>query len=262
MPITSPIQTPTRPIKRLGKKAPRKDSRTLKLAKYIQPKLGLAPSRCGYIDRVINWPMFLNDSLGDCVCAAMAHIEQQADAYTGRPYTITDGDVLRAYEKIGGYNPNDPSTDQGCDMLTALKYWRTCGIGHKKIKAFVSVDYKNHEEVAQAIWLFGSVFTGLALPITAQNQKRCWSVVSMEGNGSFGSWGGHCVPLVGYNLQKPAGAMCVTWGETVAVTWNFVDAYMDECYAVITDDWIGPKGLSPSNFNLKQLLEDLTEIGK
>jgi hypothetical protein len=38
--------------------------------------------------------------------------------------------------------------------------------------------------------------------------------------------------------------------------WSAYDAYVDEVYAVVTPQWIEANGLSPSGFNLEQLLAD------
>ena len=41
---------------------------------------------------------------------------------------------------------------------------------------------------------------------------------------------------------------------------NFFLDYADECYAIVTTDWIEANGNSPSGFNLSALLADLKEI--
>ena len=59
--------------------------------------------------------MFLNDSLGDCVIAAMAHMIMQWSYYASGGsgmYTPTDQQVLAAYEILGGYQPGNPDKPQ------------------------------------------------------------------------------------------------------------------------------------------------------
>jgi len=167
-------------IHKLGKKPAKVDARTLKLSKYLRlpapPAPPSPPSEVSWITHVRNWPMFMNDRIGDCVPAGAAHAVEQWTQYAcGQEAAITDAQVLKAYEDVGGYDPDDPSTDQGCSMLDMLKYWRKAGIGGHKILAFVSVDQKNLTEVAQAIMLFGNVYAGVQLPLSAQGADK-WTV--------------------------------------------------------------------------------------
>ncbi len=255
--------------KKLGKLPPRRDPRTLKLADYIKT-LPPAPAQAGYIDKVQRWPIFLNDSLGDCVVAAAAHMIQQWTIYAGKPFTPSDTDVLRAYMAVSGYNPNDPSSDQGCVILDMLKYWRNTGLGGHKIAAFVSVDHANHEEIKKAIQLFGNCYIGLGLPVTAQNPEtgeNGFPVWSMPANGTVGdgapySWGGHSVMLPGYGIDAHGntGSEIVTWGQLYDMTWGFAGLYLDEAWTCVSLDWIRADGVSPSGFDLAQLLMDLAEI--
>lgn len=265
------------PTRKLGKRAPRHDPRTLKLKKYLTPKLPAPPLEMGYVDKVREWPMFLNDQLGDCVCAAMGHMVEQWTTYSaGQPAVVTNQDVLHLYQRIGGYVPGHPETDNGCDMLTALKYWRKFGVTNgpnkHKIGAFVKVDETDRDEVTTAAWLFGSLFVGVQLPITAQlpdGAPPVWQVPKEgpNGDGSPGSWGGHCIPIVGYsNAYKTKGGnpgtTVVTWGSTYSMTWPFLMNYVDEIWAVLSPDWFGANNKAPSGFDIAQLQADLVEVGK
>jgi len=260
------------PKLKLGKRAPRLDKRTLKLADYLTPALPTPPVQAGYISKVSSWPMYLNDSLGDCVIAAAAHMIEQWSAYSGSEVSLTDQDVLVGYEKVGGYVPGNPNTDSGCDMLTALNYWRKTGFGGHKIQAFVAVDPTNKLEVMQAIYLFGNVYSGIALPLSAQtttnpvpNGLPLWQFPAggLNGDGSPGSWGGHCVPLMGYSNDSRGhpGTELITWGAVYDATWEFFMNYADEAYAVLSSDWFESNGEAPSGFDLAQLQADLSALG-
>jgi hypothetical protein len=250
---------------KLGKRAPINDPRTLKFAKYIKKAAPPPPTDESWVLKVPSFPMMGNDTLGDCVIAAMGHMIQQWTYYASdgqHMITPTDPQILQAYEDVGGYVPGDPSTDNGCYMLEALNYWRKTGLGGHKILAYVSVDPTNITEVQQAVWLFGNLFAGLALPVSAQSQSGPggkWTVPSggLVGNGSPGSWGGHCVPLMG---SSPYIHVFVTWAEVQKMTSNFRLAYMDEAYAVLSLDWIDVKGVSPSQFDLATLKQDLASL--
>jgi hypothetical protein len=260
----------------LGKRAPRLDKRTLKFSDYRQvvPPLPEPPLRCNWLNDIPEWPMDLNDQLGDCVIAAMAHMIQQwtfnvkAKLGVGEVIIPTEGEVLAAYEVVGGYNPADPSTDQGCDMLTALKYWKNTGLAGHKIAAFISINPNDQQEWKDAIALFGNIFTGFALPLSAQGQSF-WTVPP-EGlfqDGSPGSWGGHCVPCGNYfpNAADPTheDLTCVTWGQTLNLSRNFLTSYCDEAYAVLSPDFFSVVNgdlVAPNKFDLAQLQADLTAL--
>ena len=248
--------------RKLGKRAPRIDLRTFRLKRYLKPRpqpLPVPPSEVSWVTEVPFWPMYLNDQLGDCVIAAEAHMVNQWSRYaSGNEILVTDDDVLAAYERVGGYVPGNPSTDNGCVMLDALNDWRQNGLGEHRIRAYVQVDQTNLTEVFQAIELFGNLFTGLALPLSAQNEAA-WTVPDGGPvmDGSPGSWGGHCVPI---DAASPFSRICITWGSRLKMSSHFFRDYVDECYAVLSQDWIDAQGLSPGRFNLAQLRADLAAL--
>jgi hypothetical protein len=254
---------------KLGRNWRKGDPRTLYASKYMK-SLPPPPPQAGYIDKVASWPMMLNDSLGDCTCAAAGHMIEQWTTYANNPIVPTDAQILQAYEVVGGYKPNDPSTDNGAVMLDVLKYWKKVGIGGHKIAGYVALNPKNHTQMKQAIALFGNVYIGVALPLTAQTPVvgesgyPCWSLPpgGPIGNGLPYSWGGHCIPLVGYGVDSrgQAGTRLVTWGQVYDATWGFLDLYCDEAWAVVSQDWIDAQGKSPSGFDLYSLLADLAQV--
>ena len=67
--------------------------------------------------------IYLNNRLGCCLVSAGYHCEGTWTGNAGNLYNASDADVIFYYGKIGGYDPNDPSTDQGCDEITAFDYW-------------------------------------------------------------------------------------------------------------------------------------------
>jgi hypothetical protein len=246
---------------KLGKQAARHDVRTLQFANYVKAAAPPAPPNTeGWIAKVKQWPMMLNNTLGDCTCACAGHMIEEWTTYAHAPgYIPTDPQILQAYEAISGYKPGDPSTDKGAVILDVLNYWRQTGIAGHPITAFVSLEPKNREQVKDAVDLFGNCYIGVQLPLSAQNQK-VWSVPpgGPTGKGKPGSWGGHAIPIVEYDAR---GVTVITWGEPLRATWTFLDTYCDEAYAALSADWIAANDQAPSNFNLAQLQADLNEIG-
>ncbi len=243
---------------KLGKAKPKIDKRTLKLEDYVEPdEITKRPKDCDWTKSVGSYGMMLNDRIGDCAVAGPGHMQQTwTKNAQSNMWFPTDEQILEAYKEISGYDGSD-ETDSGCVMLDVLNYWRQTGIGGHKIAAYVAVDPKNFAHVEAAIYLFGGVDTGFALPRTAANQS-IWSVVGdgQSGDSQPYSWGGHCVPILAYNDDNPT---CITWGQRLQMTWGFMRVYCDECYAVLSEDWLNNRK-APNGFDIDALLADLKKV--
>lgn len=224
---------------KLGKKAAKKDIRTLRLAHFIRalpPPLEVINWNHGIVD----FGMMRNSDLGDCTCAALGHAEQTITANTVGfdEITVPDSDVVSLYSASCGYIPGNPSTDEGGVELDVLNYVRKNGMfGVDELIAYSDPDPGNVEHIKQTISLFGGVYIGLSLPVSAQNQD-VWDVVSSP-NSEPGSWGGHAVWVLGYDQQ---GLTCVTWGAAKRMTWDFWLKYCDESHAILFMNWLGQFG--------------------
>ena len=239
----------------LGKKAARRDPRTLRLANYLADKPPVAPAARDWSAGVKDWPMLQNDLLADCTIAATLHMQECWCANSKARECVPTGiDALEAYERICGYDPhNAEATDNGGVLLDVMNAWRRDGIGGSRIDAFVSVDHKNRNAVKLAIDLFGGLDIGLQLPVSAQTQST-WRYIPTEPGFEIGSWGGHSVNLVGFdNLSLP----CVTWGKLQKMSWPFFLEYADECFAILSEDWLDTNKKTPTGLDLTTLQADL-----
>jgi len=240
----------------LGRKAIRTDSRTLALADYLTPKLPPPPAAVDWTKGIASWGMMLNDKLGDCTIAGAAHAVQVWTANTTGIVTVPDATVESYYEKWDGYVPSDPTTNRGGIELDVLNDWKKSDFAGHKLLAFADPKFSNLVEIRQSIALFGGVYIGIAMPITAQKQD-VWDVVPKGGaNAKPGSWGGHCVYVPKYDAK---GFTCITWGMQKTMTVAFWKKYCDEAHTLLCQDWITVKG-SPSGFNQTQLMTDLGAI--
>lgn len=243
-------------IHRLGRKAVKTDSRTLQMATYLSEELPAPPIVCDWTKGLRNWGMMLNDKLGDCTIAGAGHAVQIWSVNTGKEITVPDNVIEAAYSAWDGYVPGNPSTDNGGVELDVLTDWKRDGLDGNELLAFADPNSANLTEVKQSIALFGGVYIGINLPVTAQTQTT-WHVVEDAGfDGEPGSWGGHCVFVPSYD---PDGFDCITWGGIKRMTVNFWNKYVDETHALLSPDWIAAKG-SPSGFNLDKLTADLSAI--
>jgi hypothetical protein len=241
---------------KLGRKAIKTDTRTLMLARYFTPSLPPPPPAKDWTKGVTSWGTMLNDTLGDCTIAGVGHAIQVFTANTGTMVTVSDSTIESYYEKWDGYVPGKPSTDTGGVELDVLNDWRQHGFAGNALLAFADPKPANLNEVRQSIALFGGVYIGLSLPLTAQTQD-VWDVVPHGGaKAKPNSWGGHCVFVPKYDEK---GFTCITWGQLKTMTIAFWNKYCDEAHTLLAQDWLAAKG-APSGFNQTQLEADLKAI--
>ena len=113
--------------------------------------------------------MYENDTLGDCVCAAVEHAD---GVFTGNAQSTagglvyTNANTTALYSAACGYVPGDPSTDNGCDVQTVLAYWQNKGLfgSGNKITVMVDVNPSSLTEMQTAVYLFENFILGLDLP--------------------------------------------------------------------------------------------------
>lgn len=241
---------------KLGRKAIKTDTRTLALGDYLTLGLPPPPPQADWTKGITSWGMMLNDNLGDCTIAGVGHAIQVWTANTGSMVTVPDSTIESFYEKWDGYVPGNHSTDAGGIELDVLTNWQKQGVGGNALMAFADPKPSNLVEIHQSIALFGGVYIGLALPLTAQTQD-VWDVVPNGGaNAQKGSWGGHCVFVPKYD-QK--GFTCITWGQLKTMTLAFWKKYCDEAHTLLGQGWLSAKG-SPNGFDQARLQADLKTI--
>jgi len=218
--------------------------------------------------------MYENDKLGDCVIAGMAHVVGVLTGNAGsKPFLYTDKQIISLYSAIGGYVPGEPSTDQGCDEVTALNYWENNGAmpPHSnssadlhKIVGWMTVDSTNREECQMAMWLFENLYFGLELPDAYVNPFPSASGFTWDVAGNPDPNNGHCVVGVGYTAN---GITIDTWGMTGTMTYAAVAKYPNpaangELYTVISMDAISKANeKAPNGFDWSQLIADFDSMG-
>jgi hypothetical protein len=244
--------------KKLGRKAVVVDSRTMRLSKFFTAALPPPPPACDFSKGQTSWGELLNDQLGDCTCAGVGHACQVWTANGSTEAAITDQEVLTAYENWCGYNPADPSTDQGGIELNVLKDWKAQGFAGHALTAFAAVLPANKTHIQQAVNLFCGLYIGMNVPAYIMPDDgqvpQLWDVDPAADNSSIG---GHCVFVYGYDQ---AGPKFISWGANYQMTWAYWAEQVDEAYALISKDYLSAAGNSPSGFSLDALETDLVNI--
>jgi len=244
---------------KLGKHPPVVDQRTLRFGKYLTPALPSPPASVNYGAKVSTWPMYANDKYGDCTCAAAGHMIQNWTANANGEVTPPTGAVVKFYEHFVG---DPPPPDAGCNMLQVLNYWRKAGLARHNINAYAAIKLKNQAEAMSALYLFGSVYIGVELPDFAVESDMLavpWVVPpgGPEGNAAPNPNNGHCIPAVAYDENN---LTVITWGEPKTMSWDFYNAYTDEAFAVLSQDFIEKSGTDLGGFDLAALEADLKAL--
>ena len=237
---------------------PRKNAIKLKFSTYAKPSLPIRPAEFGHENLVSEWHMLSNDKFGSCAWAGAAHEVYLWTAMGSQRAHITSADVLSDYSACTGFNPSDPSTDQGTDMQAAASYRRKTGIrdalGRRhKIAAYVALDPKNIDQLLTAAWLFSAV--GLGVTVGANSEEQFARAVPWDGDPGANA-GGHYVPLVAF---RHGLAWVVTWGRLQAVTLDFLRDHCDQALAYLSPDMMRD-GKSLEGFDLAALQSDLTAL--
>lgn len=252
---------------KLGKTPAKPDAVKLKLARFLvkreEPKV---PAEFGHENLISDWGMLGNDAYGDCVWAGAAHETMIWNRVAGRVVHFTDKGVLGDYGAATGFNPKDPSTDQGTDMDAAAKYRRTLGLADSRrrrhrVGAYLAIDAGNAHQHLLAAYMFGAVGLGVRMPVTAMdqfNRGETWDVVrraKVEG--------GHYVSLVAVrpSITKPGkqDLIVVTWGRLQRMTMDFFCKYNDESVVYLSEEML-KGGRSPEGFDLEAMQAQLNTL--
>lgn len=236
---------------KLGKLAAERPHSLSDLAVYVKGKMPTPPASVDYYRKIgRDWGMLGNDQYGDCTIAGAGHAIMAWNAEVAEPDPVPNAhQVLAQYMAITG------GQDTGCVEANVLTFWNRQGLfgDRDKIAAFVPVDIRNLVTIHQAIAFYGCAYIGVALPESAEQQfeqGQPWTVV----NGSP-VVGGHCVLLVGYDQNA---VYAVTWGAVVPVSYPWLATYMDECWAMIPEQFV-QAGKGPE-LDLAQLQSDLNSL--
>ena len=247
---------------RLGKLKPR--APRLRFSSYLTRPLPEPPLTAN-LDalNLTDDNVYANDSVGDCACAGPAHETLFWERHNRRdPADITDEDVLRMYSDVTGYDPDDPSTDQGSCVSDVVAYRRTHGlVDHAGVAHTIAVGLGlslTRDAVRQAINLYDVCGLGIQVPEslmeqtqTAQNGHTApeWTVV--DGSPIDG---GHYIAAIAYDEQW---LYVNSWGIICRMSWDFFDHYVDEAWAYLSQEDVNSADMSPDGIDYAQLKADI-----
>jgi hypothetical protein len=251
---------------RMGRKRPIAKGPRLSLKNYFL-NVPASPASCDYTPKAAPAlaEVYKNDKIGDCVIAGGYHVVGLATGNAnGSPFIASDAEILADYEVIGGYNPNDPSTDQGCNEVTALNYWTEKGFADgSKLYAWLELDPSNQAECQAALYLFENLFFGMELPdewlATFPTKGTLWDVAGPPNPNN-----GHCVIGGAYN---PGGVAICSWGVVLTLSWAALHKYCAQSaggalYVLVSSDQIAKaQTRAPNGLDWAALALDLVLMG-
>jgi len=249
---------------KFGKKPARPGAMKLRLRDYINISVLPAPNwnNFGYEYKVTEpWEMLGNDFYGDCVEAGAAHETMLLNAEAGKTVTFTRETVLSDYSAATGFNPNNPNTDQGTDMVSYASYRRKVGVidassVRHKVAAYLAITPGDLEEHLIAANLFGAVGIGFECPsntIAQFDSGEPWFCVP----GATTNGEGHYVPMVS---RRKGMLRTVSWGRFQFMKDGFFETYNDESVVYLSTEFLSG-GVSLNGFDLAHLQADLALLG-
>lgn len=246
-----------------GKKPARPEAIKFRFADFFAvDKLPTPPATFGHYQNIPNFFMLGNEEYGDCVWAGAAHetmIWTLEGKGTCAPFTVND--VLSDYTAVTGFDPNNPNTDQGTDMVQAAQYRQKTGIrdangNRHKIDAYISLKTADLNELMLAMWLFGAVGIGINVPSTMQDQFMADQPLTVPDNIQIE--GGHYISGVG--RDSDSNILIVTWGQIARMTPEFYQKFNDETVAYLSLESLNSKNLSPEGYDAAGLQKALAQL--
>ncbi len=181
-------------------------------------------------------------------------IEAWTAAGQGRTVEISEQAVLDAFDHVKLTDPRRARRERSSSTCSASgASTASAATASARTRASPCTTTRSCKTAA---WLFGGLYIGVQLPLTARTQDVWDWTGSLRGAGAAG--------LVGRARgRRRALRRGQTHGRHVGppegVTWSFWDRYCDEAYCIISDDFL-ERGQAPNGFDLAALEADLALV--
>ncbi len=263
-----------RHVKIGGCRLPKHPPVGLKLAHFLAKDLPAPPATADWTPLAMSTLMQIegNDVYGDCVFAENAHFVGVTTGNANTLFSYSEAQTLADYSAETGFNPSDPSTDNGADPTTDLNYFTQHPYADgTKLVGWALVDATNKQEVQLAIDVFGGLKCWFGIPDGIINSMPTGNgFVWTSAAGAPDPNNGHCIGGYGYDvlsLQTPSivsvtakGPVVATWGMLGIIEWDAFASWFSPAngggLAVrITPDWVKQAtGTTPTGLNLSALV--------
>jgi hypothetical protein len=236
---------------KLGKLAPKKVDGLRFIEEYLlKDRLPKAGREVDNSAGITDWGMLGNDTHGDCGPVGYLHVHM-ADAANFRLKESwpTADQVVREYLAYTG------GQDEGVVLADFLSFCQQHSFCGKSLIGYAPAHHDNLAEVRSVIKLFNAAYVGVQLPQIGLDQferDEEWDLTDTRADDKIA--GGHCVVPVEF---VPGRWGFVTWGKIQFATTRWVERYIDEAWAPLTDDFATA---NPNLFDYPALLHDLAVL--
>ncbi|GBR30081.1 hypothetical protein NKW55_11835 [Gluconobacter kondonii] len=242
----------------LGKRTPRHDPRTYRLAPMLASRLPGVPTQKDW-SAGVPYQMWGNDRYGCCAFAAQAALTatwtNAAQALVVMPTSM----VLNNYAAVTGFDPQTGARDNGTVLLDELNFWLREGL-HRPgqtldyLTAYGTIDPQDCDSIRRGICYLGGVLAGVQVPQGFMDLPLGttwdWNAISNKT-----PVGGHAIALVGYD---PKGLFFNTWGTRTFMPWDTFTKIADEAYGLLSrQNWVSIPGTSPNGETFDTLLAEV-----
>jgi hypothetical protein len=209
---------------------------------------------------VSTWPMYENDKFGDCTVAAAGHLFGATSTYAkGMEVTFSDSQITTGYEGVcPGFNPVTDANDNGAVISDVLAYMHNTGMAGHTASAYAQLRHTDQASLKLALYLFGSVYIGVNLPQSAENQFAQGLPWTYQRGSRIA--GGHCVVIQKIDPRYPNPYSVITWGAAERVEQPWMDTYLEEAWVVVTPDWLQSNLHTIDGLDIIALEQDMNAI--
>ncbi|WP_215747014.1 hypothetical protein [Gluconobacter sp. P1C6_b] len=244
----------------LGKKDPKHDYRTYRLAPVLANALPVVPAERDWSQNV-PYQMWGNDRFGCCAFAAHAALVATWTKAAQGVVVLSTDMVLDNYAAVTGFDPATGANDDGTVLLDELNAWRKDGFQRPGqtldyLTAFGSIQPTDEASIRRGIAFLGGVLAGVQVPqgFLSLGLGETWDLDTLSGD-ALKPAGGHAIALVGYN---PDGVFFNTWGTRTFMPWSTFTAIADEAYGLLSrENWLGVPGTAPTGEDFDTLLAEV-----
>ncbi len=201
--------------------------------------------------KLLQFPMYGNDRLGDCMWAAAGHGQGTFTGNVGTEIIFVETALEDQYMQLSG-------GDNGLDEGTLIQGWTAgmngapAGSAKQCIVDALDIDPTNAAMCQTAIQYFGGILFMLDVPDAwinnfSGNGSDVWDApAAPDQNNGHGVWWNGVDTNGRYKLQ--------TWGSWAWITPAGVAACDPSAFVVFSPNWFDPKtGLAPNGLHITQL---------
>lgn len=188
--------------------------------------------------------MFYNDTIGNCTCAAVYNAMIAWQSLTDSGIAIPEILAVELYSAVTGYNPENPSTDQGAAEDDVLAYGVRTGYATRDYlysPMWGTIDPGNINLMASAVAKFGVAYQGVVMRRGDMERLDSGQPLDTVSGMDMSIAGGHALLIWSYEGLRPNDRVqLITWGTLITATWEWVLARSIECHGLFFPQLMSP----------------------